>query len=137
MKKISQILMLFITTVFTMVSCKKDEVSSTSIVGKWKMSGYIHNDIDVFGTGVGPCIIDNLITFSSTNVVEVDEGPTKCSASDPQISTGTYSITPNQTNLSITYDGSIENNDILTLNTTILKLKQLSNNDIVTYTRQP
>ena len=119
-------------------SCKKDNAdNSNSIVGKWKMTGYIHNGIDVYGTAVPSCIIDNIITFSNTNSVTVDEGLTRCNPTDPQILTGTYSININQTQIALTHNGSTETDSILTLNSTTLKLKQLSNNDVITHTKQP
>lgn len=119
-------------------SCKKHDVKTPNpIVGNWKMTGYIHNGEDVYGTVVRACIIDNIYTFSNTNILTVNEGLTKCNPTDPQTITGTYSINSSQTLLSATNNGDTEVDSILILNTTTFKYKQLSNNDIVTNTRVP
>ncbi len=122
----------------TIASCKKENPdNSNSIVGKWKMTGYIHYDVDVYGTAVPTCVTDDIITFSSTGIVTADDGPTKCSPTDPQTLTGGYSINSNRTQLTFTFNGETNIDSILTLNSTTLKLRQLSNNDLVTYARQP
>jgi hypothetical protein len=133
-------LMIAFVFVLSIASCKKDEANSTSsnpIVGKWKMSAYIHNGVDVYGTGVPTCVTDDITIFSNTNLVTNDEGLTKCNASDPQTLSGTYTINSNQTQLDLTINGSTESYSILILNSTTLKLQQLSNNDAITFTKQP
>ncbi len=137
MQKLKFLFLTAIATLLIAVSCKKDDTASTpSIIGKWKMSGYRHNGANVFGTAVGSCIIDNIITFTSTQL-SVDEGATKCSASDPQTITGTYSLNAAKTQLTTSIDSSSEINDILLLDAATLKLRQTSNADTITYSRQP
>ena len=124
----------------SITSCKKEEapnISSNPIVGKWNMTAYIHDGVDVYGTGVPTCITDNIITFSNTSIVTSDEGLSKCNASDPQTLSGTYTSNSNQTQIDLTVNGSTESYSILTLNLTTLQLKQLSNNDVITYLKQP
>ena len=121
-------------------SCQKDaeNTTSSSIVGKWKMSGYIHNGQDVYGTQVGTCVTDDILTFTDDNQVVVDEGPTKCSPADPQTFTTTYSLNADKSELTFIVPGlGPQTNDILILSQTTLQLKQPSNNDIVSYVRQP
>ena len=124
----------------SIASCKKGEATGAiynPIVGKWKMTAYIHNGVEVYGTGVPTCITDNIIAFSNTNIVTSDEGLSKCNASDPQILSGTYTSNSNQTQIDLTVNGSTESYSIITLNLTTLQLKQLSNNDVITYLKQP
>jgi hypothetical protein len=121
-----------------MESCKKNGKSSNLIVGKWKMTAYIHEGMDVYTTGqLDPCFIDNIITFTSGPEVIVDEGATKCSSSDPQTFSGTYSLNSDKTQLTVSSGGSSDVDYIRTLNSTTLKLEQMSNGDIITYTRVP
>ena len=125
-------------TLLIVVSCKKDDPTpvASTITGKWKMTAYRHNGADVFGTAVRPCITDNIITFTSTQLI-LDEGSTKCVASDPQTITGTYSLNAGNTQLTTTIDSSSSVDDILTLDASTLKLRQPSNSDTITYSRQP
>ena len=119
-------------------SCKKNGKSSNPIVGKWKMTAYIHEGMDVFGTGqLDPCYVDNIITFTSGPEVIVDEGATKCSPSDPQTFSGTYSLNSDNTQLTVSSNGSSDVDYIRTLNSTTLKVEQISNGDLITYTRVP
>ena len=139
MSKLNSFFLGAFATILIAVSCKKDDNTTAAtplIVGKWKMSAYRHNGMDVFGTGVGPCITDNILTFTSTELI-LDEGATKCSPSDPQTITGTYSLNVAKTQLTTTVDNSTNVDDILTLDASILKLRQTSNADTITYSRQP
>ena len=67
----------------------------------------------------------------------VDEGATKCDSSDPQTITGTYSLNTDNTQLTVSSSASSEVYNIQTLNSTTLKLEQISNDDIITYTKIP
>jgi Lipocalin-like domain len=140
MRKKTFVFSLLITT-FTICliieSCKKDDRSSNPIVGKWKMTAYIHNGIDVYGTQVYPCVIDNIVTFTSDQQVMVDEGPTKCNSSDPQTITGTFSFNSDNTQLTVSSNGSSDVDYVRTLNSTTLKVEQISNGDVITYTKIP
>ena len=118
--------------------CKKEEDKSINpIVGKWTMTAYIHNGVDVYGTQVPPCVIDDIATFTIDQKLINDEGPTKCSSSDPQTSEGTYSLNNDNSKLTIVYGGSSFEDNVLILNSTTLKLEQVSNDDLVTYTKVP
>lgn len=125
------------TICLTIESCKKDGKSANSIVGKWTMTAYIHDGIDVYGTQVLPCVTDNIITFTSDQQIIADEGATKCNSSDPQTITGTYSFNSDNTQLTASFGGSSDVDYVRTLNSTTLKLEQISNGDIITYTKIP
>ena len=121
-----------------LLSCKKtDAFNPNLIVGKWKMSGYIYDGIDVLGIGLGLCVKDDIITFSNGNILSADAGLLKCHPTDPQTITGTYSVNSSQTILTFSINSVNLVDSILTLNNTTLKFKQLDNNDVLTYNKQP
>ena len=67
------------------------------------------------------CDRDNIIQVKSDGTYIEDEGPTKCSPSDPQTAnTGNWSFTTNETKLNILG----QTFDIITLTATTLVLKQ-------------
>jgi hypothetical protein len=85
-----------------MGSCKKtpEPPSKVDILtnGKWKLTAYDHYNA---GLGYGPddlyapldpCVKDNYYNFFANNTGELNEGPTKCNPSDPQVQTFTWSI---------------------------------------------
>ena len=127
-------------TVFTlcleMESCKKDEAPLNPIVGKWKLTGYSQNGVDVY-RNINTCITDNTATFTSDLKLIFDEGPTKCNPSDPQAITETYSFNSDNTQLTVSGTSSSEIYKIQILNSTTLKLELTTLGDIITYTKIP
>jgi hypothetical protein len=97
---------LFTATVFTfLMSCEKDDntpapKTEAQLIGSgmaWKFSKATSGGVDVSSL-VEVCMKDNLITMndaSPTKTGNVNEGATKCNASDPQ-----------QVDFTWTYDGS-------------------------------
>jgi hypothetical protein len=95
--------------------CKKDDdkpVSKSDFLtsGTWALTAAITDDdgdgtfeTNEFAT-FDPCFTDNIWTFNSNGSAVVDEGPTKCDPSDPQVQTGTWQLTNNETNLTIAGD---------------------------------
>lgn len=74
-----------------------------------------------FYPNIPACQRDNFFRFNFNKTYIVDEGPTKCSASDPQTSTSTWDFASNETKLvlgpqSTTYD-------ILQLTSTTLQIR--------------
>ncbi|MCX8019331.1 MAG: lipocalin family protein [Chitinophagaceae bacterium] len=89
MKNIS----LFLLTLFLIgiSSCKKDKQKSKTellVQASWKLSNVKANGNDVTSS-IPACLRDNILTFEANGSGNVNEGPTKCNASDPN----TYSIT--------------------------------------------
>jgi hypothetical protein len=121
----------------TIESCKKHDKALNPIIGKWTLTAYIHDGIDVYGTGIPACLIDDIFTFTSDLTLIVDEGPTKCSPTDPQTTSGTYSLNSDNTQLTTSIAGNSEVFNIMTLNSTTLKTNQVDNGDIATYTKIP
>ncbi len=55
--------------------------------------------------GVDDCSKDDCTNFNSDKTLAFDEGATKCDPSDPQTSTGTWSLSSDGKTLTITQDG--------------------------------
>jgi len=72
-----------------LLSCNKDSGPSTAeliIKAPWKFSKAMAGSVDVSAL-IQSCVKDNLVTFkggTSTNTGNLNEGATKCNASDPQ-----------------------------------------------------
>ncbi|HTN17587.1 MAG TPA: lipocalin family protein [Chitinophagaceae bacterium] len=124
-------------------ACKKDPEETKAVVkpsgllyGQWKMTAYTHNNEDAFLNGQIPnCVKDDRVIFTRSNTVINDEGPTKCNPSDPQTKTGPYTYNSAQNTLSVTTDGTERLSELITLDSTTLKIRQKDNNDVITYTR--
>lgn len=138
-------------------SCKKDEPAASSstttdtktalLCGKnWMVTASTVNPgIDYYGTGilltnligtVQPCELNNLLNFSTGGSYIVDEGPTKCSAGDPQtIATGTWAFNSDKSHLLVTESGSSIADDytLVTLNETTVQVTQTMVSGGITY----
>ena len=105
----------------------KDEVlSKTQLLttGSWKVTALV-SDRDANGTyetddyaGYSAYYKDNYSTFLTNGELEVNEGPTKCSPTDPQTVIKHWQLTNNETTLVV--DGA---NDLIELSKTTLKIK--------------
>jgi len=99
------------------MSCSKDEKTTIEILNAhpWKISsavispgitnpanGSIITDLLAF---VGSCLADNVYSFTVDSKYVIDEGPTKCNASDPQLKTGNLTLSTD--NKSFTVDGNV------------------------------
>jgi hypothetical protein len=102
----------FLSAALILGSCQKDGSSNTTPKTKTELitsSSWKYNDAkidnDNNGTGdqaipagvIESCQTDNTITFTSNGSGNIDEGPTKCDASDPQSLPFTWSFTSNET----------------------------------------
>jgi hypothetical protein len=83
---------LFLFVLFTTASCSKDEDDGSSTIalivqGPWKFSKATASGIDVSGL-IETCIKDNILIFQTgtpQNPGTLNEGATRCNASDPQM----------------------------------------------------
>lgn len=58
------------------------------------------------------CQLDNSFKFNTDKTLVVDEGATKCNATDPQTTSGTWAFSnTDQTKITITLPGSVFNGD--------------------------
>lgn len=110
MKKICTVLVL--TMAF--LSCKKDKdenqsKSKTTLLTQsaWKPVKVERRtattdpwEINTFSND--PCNTDNISTFTTSGVYNVDDGSVKCNPANPQtVEAGTYSFTNNETHLNV------------------------------------
>jgi hypothetical protein len=99
------------------ISCGKDEKTTIEILNAhpWRISsatispgitnpanGSVVTDLLALA---GSCLADNVYSFTVDSKYVVDEGPTKCDPSDPQLETGTLSLSTD--NKSFTADGTV------------------------------
>lgn len=101
---------LFLTgLVFSLFSCQKAVTDNsdqqptktqllTSASWKFKMATVGGSDVSGF---LQACQKDNILTFQSNGNGTLDEGPSKCNASDPQNNPFTWSFVSNETVLHI------------------------------------
>jgi hypothetical protein len=141
---------LFLLTALTLClavlnSCQgdKDEVTTKTIVGKWKQINGIYSpayfgETDYFASYL-PCEKDDIVEFKANGSFEKTEGSTKCDQGDPQIiDQGSYSVNAGFTTLIIhSQTLTIE----LTANTLKLHLPSfvvdnITYTDVATYQRQ-
>lgn len=158
MQKINQnaILLFVLTLSLTVVlsSCKKDKdvapQTRTELLtnSNWKMTAStvspevpIYNDEgNIIGMSgdeyaqMEPCFKDDFTKFSTDYTVIFDEGATKCDASDPQTTSGTWAFKTNETILTVSEDGFTMDLKILEITQSTLKLQYSDTYDTETYT---
>ncbi|WP_448530035.1 hypothetical protein [Raineya sp.] len=127
-------------------ACKKktkDPSPQEKILGKWRMTAWTlraSNSTTVFDLYAitEPCEKDNYLEYKNGGVIVQNEGATKCSPSDPQEETGSYSLSADGKTLTITFGGNTTNFEVLELTTTTKKLKttEVDNNTGITYTME-
>lgn len=100
------------------------------LVGKnWKMTsmvldpGYNINGVTVtdYFAQLPACLKDGTTKFVATGTYADDEGPSKCSSSDPQTIQGTWVFNPSETVLTMKDEGEpSESYDLVTLTSSSL-----------------
>ena len=122
LKKISFLALIIIAS---LTACKKDSTSTDNAVllttGKWKLTAETTGTIDTY-KNYGACEKDDTWTFGADGKLTLDEGATKCSASDPQTSVGAWAFSgAEKKKLIITASGFAVTVDIVTLDASTLK----------------
>lgn len=112
--------MLCLLATLNFISCKEDDEDpdTTELLtdGNWKLTAMTSDPaIDWFGTPVTnvyaqlpACIKDDFTIFKDNGTVNFDEGASKCDPSDPQTTSGTWTLNTDETILSVTTDGETE-----------------------------
>lgn len=136
-------LLSLLSTLLILGSCQKDDSTNTTTKTKTELitlKAWKYNDakIDADNNGTGdqaipagviePCQTDNAITFTTNGSGTVDEGPTKCDATDPQSIPFTWSFTNNETTLNFSsplFAGFGGDFKIISLTETELVISQL------------
>lgn len=144
-------LILYISFSFMFLRCSDGETPTTPadlLLGNWAITADTWSPAyDIDGTGqpitdayalMEACEKDNIFIFKASNVGELNEGNTKCDATDPQSIPFTYLLKTNNTqlNISITEQGITIglDFDIVQLDATTMKLKTATVENGVTYT---
>jgi hypothetical protein len=100
----------------TFINCKKDNTTNTPVTKTDVLSGgssktWVISKVTQQTAGSQPvdvtsqvasCEKDNLYTYKSNGVYIQDEGATKCTNSQPQTITGTFSFNADETELTVT-----------------------------------
>lgn len=120
-----QILTLAVIAAIAFAGCKKNDDDSTPkskkellTTGSWIMTDYIQAGTSTWAD-MESCEKDDYFTFKTDGKGTFDEGPTKCDPSDPQTETVTWSMSTDETKLTI--DGQEESIAELTETSMILK----------------
>lgn len=69
------------------------------------------------------CQLDNTFDFSDGGVLIVDEGATKCNENNPQVITGEWSLSQEQTQLQLVYGIITRDFTILEINDAVMKVQ--------------
>ena len=74
-----------IIALLTLSSCKKEALDDMTLLttGKWKITAQTRNGVDVLNP-VRNCEADDSWQFTASGNITIDNGATKCAASDPQ-----------------------------------------------------
>lgn len=128
---------LWLSVAITVLSCDKDNDSTTSIKTKtelltmssWKYTGAtINPTYDYYGDGnavsdifsiMKPCERDDYEVYKTDGVWEYNEGPTKCDASSDQVFSDPWRFAESETKLIV----GEQEHKILELNANTLKLQ--------------
>lgn len=125
------LLIAFVSTLFFACKKKNDQKSKTELLTQkeWFVSKYEQKTnngpwVDDFPTW-DACSKDDKYIFRTNNTLEVNEGATKCSPTDPQIiETIAWALTDNETRITITGSAFI---DLLDENSLIISSSQTFN----------
>ncbi len=103
----SHFLILLFFSVVTFTACEKNNddnqpKTKTELISRanWKLASATVSGVDVTASIPG-CQKDNTLAFAANGSGTSDEGATKCSSTDPQSSTFTWSFQNNETTLFI------------------------------------
>ena len=113
--------LLLLASACLLPACKEDDPTPVEILTAgncWKITlleGYDNTNKLWVAVPVEDCIADNCLTFKADQTFGADEGASKCDAADPQTSEGSWSLSEDETKLSISEDGETETGNIVEL----------------------
>jgi hypothetical protein len=112
-----------------------DVQSCNLLIGNWKWKSFT-----IFGNPVSQaqCELDDIYSYLIGGILKVDEGALKCSPTNPQTQTGSYSLNTDLTKVTIQINGSPETYFIRKLNVTTLELESenTSKGEYMIFSRQ-
>jgi Lipocalin-like domain len=124
-----KIILLALVAFATFSSCKKDDAADNAALlttGKWKLIAETEAGKDTY-TAKAACDKDDFISFTSDGKGVSDEGPLKCSASDPQTTPFTWVFSNTEkTQLVVTQSGFPLTFTIIELTSSTLKMSFLN-----------
>lgn len=101
---------LFITLIFlTMLpACKQPDTIPESRYSYLVKHSWDYTSMSVNGSPqtLSPCLVDDIWTFGSTGSMLLNFGDLRCSFSQPQNVSGSFSLSPDQNTLYMTHSGS-------------------------------
>ena len=126
----------------SVASCKKEVVLTPKdhlTTGSWKLTAETTNGVDSYKSKEA-CEKDNFETYTVAGKLIVDEGPTKCSGTDPQSDSSDYILSGDNKTITLkdaTLGFSIDLT-VLELTATSLKtqLVFLGSTDVYTYSKK-
>ena len=144
-KQILSYIPFFTIAMFLFTNCqKKDDTpppaskTNTQRIceNTWKFSSATVGGANVSGS-LQTCQKDNILTFVISGTGNMDEGPTKCNAGDPQNNPFIWNFASSETKLHISailFSGGNSDFTIVSLTDTQLKLSQIINGQTVVVT---
>ena len=142
-----QTLSLFVV-LFAFAACKKDKEESREEMltsGRWQISAVTivpgilsEGDTTIItdfynSTFLPRCAKDDFTIFNANGTLINDEGPDKCSVSDPQTVSGTWTFNSDKTILTVTIAGESTSYTILELSKSTMRAKYSDEFDGVQY----
>lgn len=131
--------LLSVASLALLAGCKKDSTDpastgpsakTTALVNKnWKMTAVSTQQGSLSQDGFAsllPCEKDNYLRFNDNHTTEVNEGPLRCNASDPQTYAGRWELVNNESQLLVTgalFGSFAANADIVELSATRMVLR--------------
>lgn len=128
---IKSLLFLLAVSAFSFVACNDDEDTQTPEDLLTSASCWSPVKDEIFNPqtnqwedqGVDDCTKDDCTKLNSDKTVSFDEGATKCDPSDPQTSTGTWSLSADGKTLTITVDNETVPGTVVELTSSKLVLE--------------
>jgi|GEM_PF-3842588 len=107
-KRLMKQLFLLLTFLNLLSACKQPDAIPESRHSYLVKHSWDYTSMSVNGSPqtLSPCLVDDIWTFGSTGSVLLNFGDLRCSFSQPQNVSGTFSLSPDQNTLYITHSGS-------------------------------
>ncbi|MCS6967500.1 MAG: hypothetical protein RMJ44_03660 [Cytophagales bacterium] len=112
----------YVNTEFTVINKNNSSLLAGPGGKRWRITEVTLN-AQPFPTGVPACVRDNLNIFFKSNKFIRDEGPTKCSPTDPQRLEGTWRFNPTGTDLIFDFGNEVEVWKIIDISRNLLRFQ--------------
>jgi len=126
----------YVNTEFTVISKNNSGLLAGPGGKRWRIFDVTLNG-QPFPSGIPSCVRDNFNIFFKANKFVRDEGPTKCTASDPQILEGTWRFNSTGTDLIFDYGNEIEVWKIIDISKDLLRFQLTFGSAVVVVSLRP